>query len=64
MDATLRYYMKVKPPEVMSYVGPLIKEVKAVDGTFTTLWHNESMSGQKPWEGWQDVYEEILKASQ
>jgi hypothetical protein len=63
MDATLRYYMKVRPAEVMSYVGPLIREVKAVNGTFITIWHNESLSNQKPWEGWKDVYEEILKVA-
>lgn len=63
MDATLRYYMKIQPAEVMSYVGPLIKQVRAVNGTFITLWHNESLSGIKPWEGWQDVYEEIVKAA-
>lgn len=64
MDATLRFYRKIQPEEVMSYVGPLIREVKKVNGTFTLLWHNESLGGKKPWEGWQDVYEEIVKAAQ
>lgn len=63
MDATLRFYMKVQPAEVMSYVGPLIKEVKAVNGTFMSLWHNESISDMKPWEGWKEVYEDIVKAA-
>jgi hypothetical protein len=63
MDATLRYYMKIQPAEVMSYVGPVIKEIRAVNGTFITIWHNESLSNRKPWEGWKDVYEEIVKAA-
>ena len=63
MDATLRYYMKITPAEVMSYVGPIIKDIKAVNGTFITVWHNESISNRKPWEGWKDVYEEIIKAA-
>lgn len=63
MDATLRYYMKITPAEVLSYVGPIIKEIKAVNGTFITVWHNESISNRKPWEGWADVYEEIIKAA-
>ncbi len=63
MDATLRYYMKIMPAEAMSYAGPLIKEVRAVNGTFITIWHNESISDQKPWEGWRGVYEEIIKAA-
>ncbi len=62
MDATLKYYMKVQPAEVMSYVGPVIKDIKAVNGTFITIWHNESLSDRKPWEGWKGVYEEIVKA--
>ena len=44
----------------MSYVGTLIKEVKAVNGTFILLWHNESLSDKKPWEGWKGVYEDII----
>ncbi|MBP6335215.1 MAG: polysaccharide deacetylase family protein [Bacteroidia bacterium] len=63
MDATLRFYMRILPAEVMSYIGPLIQEVKKVNGTFTILWHNESISSKKPWEGWENVYEEIIKAA-
>ena len=63
MDATLRYYMKIMPAEALSYVGPIIKEIKAVNGTFITIWHNESISNKKPWEGWRGVYEEIIKAA-
>ncbi|HNQ62152.1 MAG TPA: polysaccharide deacetylase family protein [Bacteroidia bacterium] len=62
MDATLNLYKKISPSEVMSFVGPLLKEVKRVNGTFCILWHNESISDKKPWEGWKDVYEEIIKA--
>ncbi|HNP48658.1 MAG TPA: polysaccharide deacetylase family protein [Bacteroidia bacterium] len=64
MDATLRFYMKIQPAEVLSYVLPLIKEVKAVNGHFMSLWHNETICNRKPWEGWQDVYEEVVKAAQ
>jgi hypothetical protein len=63
MDATLNFYRKFRPEEVMSYVGPLIREVKNVNGRFTLLWHNETLSGKKPWEGWKDVYEEIVKVA-
>lgn len=63
MDATLRFYMKIQPAEVLSYVNPLIQEVKAVNGTFMSLWHNETISNKKPWEGWQDVYEDVVKAA-
>ncbi len=63
MDATLKYYMKVNPEDAMTYIEPLIKEVRAVDGTFMSLWHNESLSNMKPWEGWRDVYEQVVKSA-
>jgi hypothetical protein len=63
MDATLKYYMKIKPTEVLSFVAPIIREIKNVNGTFITIWHNESLSDKKPWEGWRGVYEDVLKAA-
>lgn len=61
MDATLKYYMKVKPEDAISYIEPLINEVKEVNGTFISLWHNESLSEMNPWEGWRPVYEQLVK---
>jgi hypothetical protein len=63
MDATLKYYMKIQPAEVMSYVGPIIKEIKSVNGDFITIWHNESLSDKDQWAGWRAVYEDIIKAA-
>ncbi|HEV7231706.1 MAG TPA: polysaccharide deacetylase family protein [Bacteroidia bacterium] len=61
MDATLKYYMKVPPSKAIEAIRPLLEEVKKVNGTFISLWHNESLSGEKQWQGWQDVYEEMIK---
>ena len=63
MDATLNFYKKIDASESMSFIGPLLKEVKKVNGTFTILWHNESLSEKKPWERWKNVYEEIVTAA-
>jgi hypothetical protein len=63
MDATLRYYMLLQPEEAMAYVAPIIQEVKSLGGTLMTLWHNESISGKAPWEGWKELYEVIVKAA-
>lgn len=63
MDATLRFYQRVRPEEAMGTVGPLIKAVKAVDGNFVSLWHNESLSEREPWVGWRTVYEELVKSA-
>jgi hypothetical protein len=61
MDATLLYYMKVQPQEAMQLIEPLIHEVRNVNGTFISLWHNESLSDLVPWQGWHNVYEQVIK---
>jgi len=60
MDATLCNYMKIQPEDSLKIVKPIIDEIKAVNGTFVTLWHNESISNVWPWKGWRNVYEEIV----
>jgi len=61
MEGTLRDYMELKPNEALDYIKKLIWEVKAVNGTFIPLWHNESLSNEGRWEGWQSVYEEMIR---
>lgn len=63
MDTTLRSYLLLKPDEVLTYITPLIREVKAEGGTFMSLWHNETISDRAPWKGWKDVYEEVVRAA-
>ncbi|NOX45479.1 MAG: hypothetical protein GXO89_00695 [Chlorobi bacterium] len=61
MEGTLRDYMGLEPEKAMEYIKDLIKEVKAVNGTFISLWHNESLGNEGRWKGWQKVYEEMIK---
>ncbi|HEY6159591.1 MAG TPA: polysaccharide deacetylase family protein [Bacteroidia bacterium] len=61
MEATLKYYMKVDPQDVPAVIKPIVDEIKKVNGTFYSLWHNESMSNNRHWNGWKDVYEEMVK---
>ena len=60
MEGTLKDYMYKTPEQSLDIIKLLIDEVKAVDGTFISLWHNESLSNQKRWEGWRYVYEEMI----
>ena len=60
MDATLKFYMKVRPEDAINYIHPIIEEVKKVKGTFISLWHNESMSENKIWKNWSAVYEQMV----
>ncbi len=61
MDGTLRDYMKLNPEQAKELLTSLIKTVKSVDGTFIPLWHNESLSDQKRWKGWLDVYKHLVR---
>jgi hypothetical protein len=61
MDATLKYYLKLSPEESLQKIQSLIDEVKNVNGTFISLWHNESLSDYKQWKGWRNIFEEMIK---
>lgn len=63
MDATLKYYMKFEPDAAIEHVKEMVHQVKAVDGTFISLWHNETLSEKDQWQGWRKVYEETIKAA-
>ena len=60
MDGTMRDYLELSIDESYEKVTKLIQEVKNVNGTFILLWHNETLSGEKRWEGWITLYRKIL----
>lgn len=60
MDGTMKDYMKLSPEESIHRAKQLVDEVKAVNGTFVTLWHNQSVNNLEEWNGWRNVYEEIV----
>jgi hypothetical protein len=61
MDGTLKDYMSIEADQAMQYISPLIREVKTVNGTFISLWHNESLGDEGRWKWWHIVYEEMIK---
>ncbi|MDD2381766.1 MAG: polysaccharide deacetylase family protein, partial [Mariniphaga sp.] len=56
MDVTLRNYMNLNPEEALIEIETLMREVKNVGGTFSCIWHNESLIGQDPWNGYREVF--------
>nr|WP_320022364.1 polysaccharide deacetylase family protein [uncultured Draconibacterium sp.] len=60
MDGTLNEYMRLDKQEALSQIEELVNSVKLVNGTFISLWHNQSLSEQNNWKEWSD-YEEMLK---
>ena len=61
MDTTLNDYMKLTPKQSLGRIRDLKNEVKAVNGTFITLFHNETLSDYLRWKGWKRLYESMLK---
>lgn len=62
MDATLNMYRGYSPEEASRVIEALAQKVKAVNGAFEILWHNESLSNKWGWEGWQDVYNSAIQS--
>lgn len=63
MEVTLQQYLKLTPKQAIQQIDELLVSVKVVEGTFSSLWHNESLSESGKWKGWKVVYEFMLKNS-
>jgi hypothetical protein len=64
MEGTLKGYKNIPTSEAMNHIRPLVDEVKAVNGLFISLWHNESVAETREWTGWRAVYEEMIDYAQ
>ena len=60
MDTTLMDYMNFTPKKSFNTIMQLAREVRKVDGTLITIFHNESVSGSGRWRGWGRLYESLL----
>lgn len=60
MDTCLKKYMKLNPGQSVVKISEIVEQVKKVNGTFISLWHNESLSEWNNWTGWSQVYRELL----
>ena len=56
MDVSLKDYMKLSNEESLAKILELKNEVKMVNGTFISLFHNETLSENYKWRGWNSIY--------
>jgi hypothetical protein len=63
MDVTLQQYLSLTPHEALERIKSILRQVKRAEGTFLSLWHNESLSGQGIWNGWREVFEGMIEES-
>ena len=59
MDVTLKNSHQFTPQQAMQKIEQLINEVKKVNGTFISIWHNSSLCEDKEWKGWREVFEKL-----
>ena len=61
MDGTMRDYLGLDADASLAVAKQLVDEVKAVGGTFIYLTHNETLGGEKRWQGWPEMYCQLLQ---
>ncbi len=61
MDASLNYYLEFTPEQANHKIQELMDNVKKVQGTFISIWHNETLSNKELWKGWRTVYSNMIK---
>lgn len=64
MDVTLQQYLNLDAQKAFILIKELIDKLKQVNGTFVSLWHNESLSDQFQWKGWRQLYEKMILEAQ
>ena len=61
MDTTLKKYLKLSPEEGLEQYKRLIDNVRAVDGTFSCIIHNQNLTELYGWTGWREVYDRMIE---
>lgn len=62
IDTALRFELQLSPKQALMRVNHLANMVKQVNGTFISIFHNESLSNYGEWRYWENFYEEVLKS--
>ena len=60
MDLSLKKYMKLSNEECLNKILALKEEVKQVNGTFISVFHNETLSENNYWKGWKTIYKKMV----
>lgn len=60
MDTALKIYMNYTADEALNTIKKIIDEIKSVEGSFYSLWHNSNLCNNDEWKDWTEVYEQML----
>jgi hypothetical protein len=61
MDVTLKNYLHLAPAEAKKAVLALAKGIQPFGGPFLLLWHNTSFAEIYGWQGWREMYVDLVK---
>tara|TARA_B100001250_G_scaffold328078_1_gene292481 strand:+ start:310 stop:1623 length:1314 start_codon:yes stop_codon:yes gene_type:complete len=61
MDVSLNYYLQLNPIDALILIKKIIRRIKQVNGSFISIWHNESLNYKNQWTGWDCVYEDMIR---
>ncbi|HOY30409.1 MAG TPA: polysaccharide deacetylase family protein [Bacteroidales bacterium] len=61
MDSAMFDYMKIPSGNALQHIKKLVDEVKNVNGTLITIWHDRTFSNAGHYKGWKNVFEETVK---
>ena len=62
MDKTLKSNLHLSVKESEEYILRMAEEVKSVNGTFITLFHNQHFTNDLGWDEWKEGYKKLLKS--
>ncbi len=60
MDANSFYEQHQDAEKALEEMVRLYREIKAVDGTMITIWHNSFLGTGEEFRGWREVYEQFV----
>jgi len=60
-DDILRFNLELNCDNVLLEISEIVADVKKVNGTLISVWHNDTFSNFGLWEGWKNVYEDMVK---
>ena len=60
MEAISFYEQNYSPAQAQDELQKYYDEVRKVNGTFCTLWHNTFLGTDKKFRGWREVYENFI----
>ena len=61
MEGSFIDYLHISPNEAVEYIFKLIEEIKNVNGTFISIWHNHTLSETNMFKGWRYVHDKMIE---